>query len=62
MGGTSAHSSTQDFGKASSEQYLPHSGPPLDVRDLLRAYEMEGIRTGVGMYFKQEEDRTDAEL
>ena len=38
--------------------YLPHSGPPLlDVRDLLRAYEMEGITTGVGMYAQVEEDR-----
>ena len=57
VGGISAQSSTLDFGKASSEGYLPHSGPRLDVRDLLRAYEMEGIRTGVGMYVQQEEDR-----
>ena len=57
VGGTSAQSSTLDFGKASSEGYLPHSGPPLDVYDLLRPYEMEGITTGVGMYVQQQEDR-----
>ena len=49
MGGTSAQSSTLDFGKASSEGYLLHSGAPLDVHDLLRAYEIEGIRTGVDL-------------
>ena len=57
MSGTSAQSSTLDFGKASSEGYLPHSGPPLDVYNLLRAYEMEGITTGVGMHVQQQEDR-----
>ena len=51
------HSHQPGLWQASSEGYLPHSGPPLDVRDLLRAYEMEGIRTGVGMYVQQEEDR-----
>ena len=57
VGGASAQSSTLDFGKASHEGYLPCSGPPLDVLDLLRAYEKEGITTGVGMYFQQEEDK-----
>ena len=57
VGGASAPSSTLDFGKASHEGYLSCSGPPFDVLDLLRAYEKEGITTGVGMYFQQEEDR-----
>ena len=58
VGGISAQSSTLDFGKASSEGYLPHSGPPLDVRDLLRAYEMEE-QVWVCMFNRR---KTDAEL
>ena len=56
VGGTSAQSSTWTLAGHQAKD-LSHSGPPLDVRDLLRAYEMEGIRTGVGMYVQQEEDR-----
>ena len=60
MGGASAQSSTLDFGKASHEEYLPCLGLPLDVLDLLRAYEKEGNTTGVGIYFNRR--KIDAEV
>ena len=56
IGGKSTQSTDLYFNKASSEGYLPCSGPPLDVHDLLKAFEKEGILTA-GMCFQQEEER-----